>query len=173
MSVLPTTSEASTLEFSLYGGLAAPVRAVVAAACFAAFVIITVMAPTYFPLAVFLGIAGHTVIWMKGAKLAPGGATPAHEEVWVPVEDDWLARVRDLEKRGRRWDTSPWDISSGAGFGMLVVLGLLVMPIAFAIGGERGGIQTIKVGLLLLLPLWFNGMRSNWIPSELRKKGED
>jgi hypothetical protein len=95
--------------------------------------------------------------------------------VWAPVEDEWLERVSDLETRGARWDTTPWDLSNGMGCLALLGVLLLVATLAFAAGAALGPDALFRVALaapLLFVPLWLNGMRTTWNPSELRKKGE-
>jgi hypothetical protein len=91
------------------------------------------------------------------------------------VEDDWLERVEDLEKRGERWDTTPWDLSNAVGFLVLVGVLLALAVVAFALGAAFGPDVLFRLAVaapLLVVPLWLNGMRSTWNPSELRKKGE-
>jgi hypothetical protein len=120
-------------------------------------------------------VAGHLPLWVRTQTTAPGGATPQHEDVWAPVEDDWLKRVLDLEKRGARWDTTPWDVSNGIGFLSLVGFLLLLAIVAFLLGAVSGPDALLRVAAaapLLFVPLWLNGMRTTWNPSELRKKGE-
>jgi hypothetical protein len=95
--------------------------------------------------------------------------------VWAPVEDDWLKRVEDLEKRGARWDTTPWDASNAVGLLSLAGLLLLLAIVAFLMGATFGSDVLVRVALaapVLFVPLWLNGMRTTWNPSELRKKGE-
>ena len=122
-----------------------------------------------------LVLAGHLPLWVRTQTTAPGGATPQHEDVWAPVEDDWLKRVEGLEKRGERWDTTPWDISNGIGFLSLLGLLLLLAVVAFGLGAAFGPDVLFRLAVaapLLFVPLWLNGMRSTWNPSELRKKGD-
>jgi hypothetical protein len=115
------------------------------------------------------------VLWVRTQTTAPGGATPAHEQVWAPVEDDWFQRVEAHEKRGARWDVTPWDVSNATGCLMLLVM-LLALATAgsFALPwlGPESALRLAATGALLILPLWLNGMRSTWNPSELRKKGQ-
>jgi len=116
----------------------------------------------------------HLVLWVRSQTTAPGGATPVHEDVWAPVEDDWLARVEELENRGARWDVTPWDISNKIGCLTLVaLLGAIVtgLFVATASLGPGTAIRLTFASFLLFVPLWFNGMRTTWNPSELRKKG--
>ena len=120
-------------------------------------------------------LAGHLPLWVRTQTTAPGGATPQHEDVWAPVEDDWLTRVDDLEKSGARWDTTPWDVSNAIGCLSLVGFLLFLAVVAFLLGAAFGPDALFRVAVaapLLFVPLWLNGMRTTWNPSELRKKGE-
>ena len=120
-------------------------------------------------------LLGHLPLWVRTQTTSPGGATPQHEDVWAPVEDKWLERVDELEKRGARWDTTPWDISNGTGCLALLGLLLALTALALALGTVVGPDALFRVAVaapLLFLPLWLNGMRTTWNPSELRKKGE-
>jgi hypothetical protein len=122
-----------------------------------------------------LVLAGHLPLWVRHQSNAPGGATPSHEEVWAPVEDDWLARVEELEGRGAKWDTTPWDLSNVLGFfvllGVLILVGIAVVG-AGALLGSDVFFRLAVAAPLLVVPLWLNGLRTTWNPSELRKKGE-
>ena len=120
-------------------------------------------------------LAGHLPLWVRTQTTAPGGATPQHEDVWAPVEDDWLEQVEALEQRGARWDTTPWDVSNGVGFLSLVGVLLLLAVVALLLGTASGPDALVRVAVaaaLLFVPLWLNGMRTTWNPSELRKKGQ-
>lgn len=120
-------------------------------------------------------LAGHLPLWVRTQTNAPGGATPAHEEVWVPVEDTWLERVLAHERRGERWDATPWDITNGRGKVVLVVVlgAFAAAPYLAGLNLESGlMVRAARAVPYLLVPLWFNGIRTVWNPSELRKKGE-
>jgi len=122
-----------------------------------------------------LVLAGHVPLWVRHQSNAPGGATPDHEEVWAPVEDDWLERVEELEKRGARWDTTPWDLSNVLGFfvlvGILILVGAAVAGAGVVLGSDAF-VRLVAAAPALVVPLWLNGLRTTWNPSELRKKGE-
>ena len=171
----PTPAEAAGIRFLL----PLPdlrVRFLAAGALFAAGLAAWCLLP--WPLAVaglVLVLAGHLPLWARSQTTAPGGATPAHEDVWAPVEDEWLDRVETLEARGARWDVTPWDVSNWRGAltlaGVLLLLGLLSYVVGTALGWDA--FLRVSLGsLVLLVPLWANGMRTSWNPSELRKKGE-
>jgi hypothetical protein len=172
----PTPAEAASLRFLLpVGGPAG--RLLAAAALFAVGLLLLVAAPGL--LAPALGgeivLLAHVVLWVRSQTTAPGGATPQHEEVWAPVEDDWLARVGELEDRGERWDVTPWDVSNKIGCATLVALLGVVFTFLFVAGAALGAGTAFRIcaaALLLFVPLWFNGIRTTWNPSELRKKGQ-
>lgn len=171
----PTPAEAASLRF-LVGSASLPARFLLASALFATGLLLWAFAPG--PIAtvgVFVILAGHIPLWVRSQTTSPGGATPAHEDVWAPVEDDWLARVEAHERRGEQWDVTPWDISNG--LGCMTLIGLLVALIAGAVAaatvaGPGMAVVVGVAGAALIVPQWVNGMRSTWNPSELRKKGQ-
>lgn len=120
-------------------------------------------------------VLGHVFLAVRSQTTAPGGATPRHEEIWVPVEDDWLQRVEELERRGERWDTTPWELSNRVGclafLGVLAGAALLGLAAA-ALLDPGAGLRVATGAALLVAPLWLYGWRTTWNPSELRKKGE-
>jgi hypothetical protein len=173
--LLPTASEAASLRFLLpKGGVRS--RLVVSGALFLVGLAAWCLGSLPGSLAgLGLLLAGHLPLWVRTQTTAPGGATPAHEEVWAPAEDDWLDRVTDLERRGERWDTTPWDLSNRVGCLALAGALLLFATAAFLAGVLFGGDVLLKLavaGPLLFAPLWLNGLRTTWNPSELRKKGD-
>jgi hypothetical protein len=173
--LFPTAAEAAGLRFALpLGGLRS--RLVASAALFALGLAVWCLAPGPVGAAgLALIVAGHLPLWVRTQTTAPGGATPQHEDVWAPVEDAWLERVEQLEKRGERWDSTPWDVSSGVGCLSLLALLLALAVAAFLVGTVSGGDALVRVAVaapLLFVPLWLNGMRTTWNPSELRKKGQ-
>jgi hypothetical protein len=171
----PSAAEASMLRFVVpMASLQA--RLTTAAALFA--VGLAVWSVASLPVAVVglvLVLAGHVPLWVRHQSNAPGGATPDHEEVWAPVEDDWLERVEELEKRGARWDTTPWDLSNVLGFfvlvGILILVGAAVAGAGVVLGSDAF-VRLVAAAPALVVPLWLNGLRTTWNPSELRKKGE-
>jgi hypothetical protein len=172
----PTPGETASLRFLLpVGGIAA--RLVAAGALFAVGLLLVVAAPGIAAPALggLVLLFAHLVLWVRSQTTSPGGATPAHEDVWAPVEDDWLARVEEHEERGARWDVTPWDVTNGIGCLTLVALlgavgaGLFLATAAL---GPGTAIRLSAAAVLLFVPLWLNGVRTTWNPSELRKKGE-
>ena len=116
MSALwPSAAEAATLQF-VFTSASLGRRVLLAGALFALGLAGWVLLPFPFNLpGLALVVAGHLPLWVRRQSTAPGGATPVHEEVWAPVEEGWLARVEELERRGERWDVTPWDSSNAIG----------------------------------------------------------
>jgi hypothetical protein len=171
----PTAAEAAGLRFVLpVGDLR--LRFLVSGALFAAGLAAWCLASGPAAAAgLVLLLAGHLPLWVRTQKTAPGGATPQHEDVWAPVEDGWLERVESLEKGGERWDSTPWDVSNATGCLSLVALLLALAVACFLVGTVSGADALARVAIaapLLFVPLWLNGMRTTWNPSELRKKGQ-
>ncbi len=171
----PTASEAATLRFLVPIGTLRT-RVLAALMLFGVGLVVWCFAPLLLaPAGLVLVLCGHLPLWVRTQTTAPGGATPAHEELWAPVEDDWLERVEQLEKRGARWDTTPWDVSNGIGcLALLALVGALAAAafVATPLVGAPDALRLAAGGALLFLPLWLNGMRTTWNPSELRKKGQ-
>jgi hypothetical protein len=173
--ILPTAAEAASLRFAIPLGGLRP-RLVASAVLFAAGLALWCLASDPASAAgLALLVAGHLPLWVRTQTTAPGGATPRHEDVWAPVEDGWLGRVEGLEKGGERWDSTPWDVSNPVGCLSLVAVLVALAIVSFALGtvsGEDALVRVAAAAPLLFVPLWLNGMRTTWNPSELRKKGQ-
>jgi hypothetical protein len=174
--LFPTAGETASLSFRFpAGGIAR--RFLAAGALFAAGLALACFAESTWlqRLGLAVVLAGHVPLWVRTQTNAPGGATPKHEEVWVPVEDAWLDRVLAHERRGERWDTTPWDVSNRQGKYILIALLAALAGVPFVLGTIlwSGFLLRLSHAVpFLVVPLWFNGMRTIWNPSELRKKGE-
>jgi hypothetical protein len=175
MAIAPSATERAGVRFAVGSG-GFILRYALALGLFAIGWAVCCFAP--FEVALIVGglviLLGHLPLWVRGQSLAPGGATPDHEEVWVPADPDWYDRFEEMEKRARRWDLSPWDITSAPG---VVVLGLITLGMVVSVAmvaeviGEKAAHRAALAGGALWLPLWLNGMRSHWNPPELGLKG--
>ena len=172
----PTKIERQGLHF-LIGSGALGARYLIAAVLFiagAGVCSLVRLDPSQMLIGVGLLLAGHVPLWVLGQTLAPGGATPSHEDLWVPAEEGWFEQLQELEKRGRRWDVSPWDITSWAGFLTLAAASLMAAVACgavFEVIREENAVRLAIILAALGLPLWLNGMRTKWNPGELRLKG--
>jgi len=174
--LFPTAAEGGSLSFRVpFGGIAQ--RFLVAGALLAAGLWLACFTESTWHqrLGYAIILAGHLPLWVRTQTNAPGGATPKHEEVWAPVEDAWLERVLAHERRGEQWDTTPWDATNHRGKTVLVALltALSAAPYVAGVFLESGFLVRAGGAVpFLLVPLWLNGIRTVWNPSELRKKGE-
>lgn len=174
-SLQPTAAELETLRF----GLPMPsmsTRLLLAAGFFLGGLGVWLLMPFPWNLAgLVLVVCGHVFLWVRPITNAPGGATPEHEEMWAPVEDDWFERLDELEHRAAKWDATPWDLSNWRGclvmaVALSVVAGALI-PVSGWLGFDTAWRLAVAAAALLV-PLWLSGLRTVWQPSELRLKGE-
>ncbi|MEZ4384124.1 MAG: hypothetical protein R3A79_22515 [Nannocystaceae bacterium] len=167
----PTAHEATSLQFAL-GSFGLRLRYALALTLALVGAGVLVFTDDGGVVGMLLIVAAHAFLWVNSQTTAPGGATPYGDETWAPTDEDWFVQIRELEAKGQRWDVTPWDISCGVGFVsfVAVVAGSLVAMAIFGAPGDVG-VRLAAVALCLLVPVWFNGMRSNWNPSELRLKG--
>ncbi len=178
MSVLssfwPTPAEAGSLRF-VFEMPSLRARYLAAGAAFAAGILIFCLAPPIAGIGLGVMLLGHLPLWVRRQTTAPGGATPVHEEIWAPTEDDWTQRIAELERQGDAWDASPWDVTCWRGaLSLLLIAGVVAGAILLlgAVLGFDAMVRLAGAAVVLLLPLWVNGIRTTWNPSELRLKGE-
>jgi hypothetical protein len=172
MAIIPTAAERASVKFTFGSGWFWQ-RYVMAAALFLLGSWLWLFTSAGF-LGLIVVLLGHFPVWARSQQLAPGGATPDHENVWAPTDEDWYQKVCNLEAKGERWDTSPFDITSIAGFGGLMVAAMVCGVLMMVMTDEPDRVVE-AFGILLpflVLPIWFNGIRQIWHPSELRNKGE-
>lgn len=173
--VRPTTAELETLRFGLSMRSLGD-RVAVSGALFLAGLGLWLLAGAPWSWAgLGLILLGHVPLWVHPITNAPGGATPVHEEIWVPTDEDWFEGIERLERRASRWDTSLWDVSNlwgclTLGAVLVLVAGALV-PVTRWLGFDTAWRLGVGVAVLLI-PLWLSGLRTVWHPSELRLKGE-
>ncbi len=170
----PTPAEAESLRFSLkMPSLGA--RYLAAGALFAIGLAIFILATELAPFGLGVALLGHLPLWVRRQTTAPGGATPVHEEIWAPTEENWTRRLADLERQGEAWDASPWDVTSWRGLLTLLGGGAALAVAILLLGARLGEDAALRLAFaagVLLLPVWVNGIRTTWNPSELRLKGE-
>ena len=85
------------------------------------------------------------------------------DDNWTPVDMKQIRQIGELERKMANWDKDMLDISNGAGFVgfVLAIAGLMIAYVFLRIifvDGAVGGIFITDV-VILVLPLWFNGMR--------------
>lgn len=172
MAALPTPTERGALAF-LVGGVPYGARLGAAGALFAVGAYLVFLTPNMFP-GLVLVLLGHIPLWVRTQSLAPGGATPDHEDVWVPVEEGWYERIEGQERKAAKWDATPWDATNALGCAVLLGFAVAIMFLGFILSSisADGGSRILFFSSGLFLPLWLSGKRTQWSPSELRIKAE-
>jgi hypothetical protein len=156
----------------LAGDLAYGVRLAIAGVFFAIGACLVFFSTFVVP-GLVLVLLGHLPLWVRRQSLAPGGATPKHEEVWVPVEEGWYDRIASQERKAAKWDATPWDMTNALGCSVLfgVIILIAILSILFSQVSVATGVRLLVFSGCLFLPAWLSGRRSLWSPSELRIKG--
>ena len=176
MAFWPNANEQTYLEFSI-GEWGLQTRYLVAGALFSVGLLFMVLSDVGTVAGIPLVLLGHLPLWVRTQTLAPAPTGSAEELVWTPADPDWYENVADAEERVRRWDVSPWDITSGRALGtILVVAGGVVAGIS-ALGFFRGMDEATFFSLVfgtiaLWAPMFWNGRRTPWHPNQLRITGE-
>jgi hypothetical protein len=82
---------------------------------------------------------------------------------WTQVDMDRICQIEELDKKATNWDRDALDISNSIGcfVFILVLIGLLIMLMTFVFNPSLQLIAVIIVvdAAILILPLWFNGIR--------------
>ncbi len=82
---------------------------------------------------------------------------------WKTVTIDEIQEIEDLRKRNRKWDSDALDISNPLGFFSLIFFGGLAFAVAVGLGVFSDDFRvTVILAIdtaIILIPLWFSGMR--------------
>ena len=90
---------------------------------------------------------------------------------WTTVNIDKILQIEDLNKKMSEWDSDALDISNGKGalVFILMFISLLFATSILGFYGVMGNIFFIDA-IILLIPLWFNGIRKILKKDNLRIK---
>lgn len=82
---------------------------------------------------------------------------------WTQVSMDKLREVDEFNLKLTKWDKDGLDISNGIGFLFFVLfcLGLLIVSLFLRFLDVAGSVRNIFItdAIILILPIWFNGLR--------------
>ncbi len=107
-------------------------------------------------------IAALVLTWVRGFDNQLDHRRPRMNAAWEVTETKRIQDILTLDRKMRSWDDSLTDISSPAG-GVMLVLALIGIGVAYvALRQDWPAIALIVAvdGALLIVPQWFNGMRT-------------
>ncbi|NLM11527.1 MAG: hypothetical protein GX213_12260 [Clostridiaceae bacterium] len=85
------------------------------------------------------------------------------DSTWTKVDMDKIGQIEELDEKISKWDRDPLDISNARGFLTFAFALLTLIVINMLTKGsssyrQTGAILTADI-IILILPLWFNGIR--------------
>lgn len=114
------------------------------------------------PGAVFL-VCATILTLVKGYDSRVRMTTFNIDSRWTQVDMDRINQIEELDKKTTKWDRDALDISSGVGCFVfaLVLIGLFILlpVLAFSSVFRPVGVIIVTDATILILPLWFNGIR--------------
>jgi len=93
---------------------------------------------------------------------------------WTTVDMGRIYEIENLEKKAKKWDRDVLDISNGLGafVFILLILGLFILSSVLSGFYEFAEVRSILLTdtIILILPMWFNGIRRILTQNNLRIK---
>ena len=108
-----------------------------------------------------LFLAAVLLAWVVGFDNKVDFHHMALDTQWDSVDIEKLAQIRGLDQQIGKWDVGTWDISNGKGFGVFLVLSILIISVWLVLEQYWSGIGYIVAGnaFLLLGMQFLSGMR--------------
>lgn len=95
---------------------------------------------------------------------------------WTKVDMDRIHLIEELDEKAAKWDRDPLDISNATGFLMFLLTSFILIFVSMVTGSSyslrRAGRIFTSDAVILVLPLWFNGIRRILKQGNLRIKAD-
>lgn len=158
----PPPENQDIIRFHLFKSLPYTARMILYLSLIAAGFIIQIITLTVYPGA-FALIFAVLLTLVKGYNNRFDRNAMKPDSSWTQVNMDKLCEVDEFNIRLKKWDKDGLDISNGMGFAMfiLTVLGILVVSLLLRMLDVDEPVRKIFTmdAIILVLPLWFNGLR--------------
>lgn len=158
----PPPENQDIIRFHLFKSLPYTARMILYLSLIAAGFIIQIITLTVYPGA-FALIFAVLLTLVKGYNNRFDRSAMKPDSSWTQVNMDKLCEVDEFNIRLKKWDKDGLDISNGMGFAMfiLTVLGILVVSLLLRMLDVDEPVRKIFTmdAIILVLPLWFNGLR--------------
>jgi len=158
----PSPEDQDTIQFYLFRNLSYTARMILYICLIVSGFITQIITVSIWPGAVFL-IFAVFVNLVKGYSSAPTHKSEIKSgDDWSMTSMDKILRINQIKENINKWDKDALDISNGMGcmfFGVAAVALILL----FAVLMEQSGVKVAAIfmvdAVILILSLWFNGMR--------------
>lgn len=123
---------------------------------------------------IVLVLSGNVLLLVKGYDSRIKLGTFQHESEWVAAEPAQLDKIAELNKKVRKWDISAFDITSGYGafLFILIIISLILLIANNPFHGYQSLILLATNVVILIIPHWFTGVRRiTTLPALVNKIG--
>ncbi|HHW21998.1 MAG TPA: hypothetical protein GXX26_03825 [Clostridiaceae bacterium] len=156
----PSPEDQDSLQFYFMKSLSYTARILLYLICIAVGLFIQIISLSFWPGA-FLLIFAAMINLVKGHNIKP---IPAgnDEGQWTRTGMDKVHQINRLREDINQWDKDAMDISNGVGclfFGVVAIVIISVFFILIGSIGSNAALIFIADSIILVLSLWFNGMR--------------
>ena len=159
-NIFLNTAEQGIVVFKLWKSLAYKKRILLGSLLIIAGLFLQVLSQKLLP--------GVVIVFLGNLFLLPSGYDNRVKigkynpnAVWEEVAKSKLTEFLNVDRKIRKWDRSSMDISSGLGFFTFIILAVVLVVLFLVSQGDNNKpLEILSVnGALLLVPIWFSGMR--------------
>ncbi len=157
----PLPEDQGTLQFYFFKNLSYTTRIILYIGCIAAGFVFQFLTISLWPGA-FLIIFAAILNLVKGYSCLPAPVSKRQDDNWARTGMDKVYQIKRMKANINKWDKDAMDISNGVGcllFGVAAIVLLLVSAILQVLIGKTASNIFIIDSVILILSLWFNGMR--------------
>lgn len=157
----PAPEDQDTLQFYVLKSLSYSARILLYLGCIASGFIVQIITVSFLPGA-FLLIFAALINMVKGYSIKPARASKQYEDNWIRTGMEKVHQINRIKENIDKWDKDAMDISNKAGcmvFGLVTMLLVAVLLILISQVGYNVALIFFADSLILVLSLWFNGMK--------------
>lgn len=157
----PSPEDQDIIQFYVLKSLSYTTRMLLYLGCIAMGFLIQIITVDYLPGALFLILAAILNL-VKGYNSKPTPVSKRDESNWTKTDMDKVYQINRIKQSINDWDKDALDISNGLGcafFGVVIIALTFIFSILTRQFGDTVAAIFIIDALILILSLWFNGMR--------------
>lgn len=156
----PSPEDQDTLQFYVLKSLSYTTRILLYLGCIVVGFIVQIITVSFWPGAILL-IFASLINLVKGYSIKP---TPAYrdESRWASTSMEKVNQINQIKEKINIWDKDAMDISNSIGcmfFGAVTIVLISIFSILINEIGNTVAVIFIADSFILVLSLWFNGMR--------------
>mgnify|MGYP000923934960 CR=1 FL=1 len=155
----PLPEDQDVIKFHFFKNLTYTTRMLMYSVCITAGFLLQIITVSAWPGA-FLLILASLLIMIKGLSAKP--SIEVRKSSWTRTSMDKIRQINQIKQSINKWDKDALDISNKLGCATFIlvfaVISLICVGVAVRVSGRVAGIFIID-SIILIAPIWFNGMR--------------